>query len=517
MHNNYYFLRQLSRSLELWLKGGVITECFSQNKDELVIRFLTTSGERFLKASLLPAFSCLSFPDTFFRARKNSIDLFEEMIGLKAQAAYTLKNERSLAISLNNAFTLLFKMHGNRANIILFKDEKPIKLFKNNMVSDRELTLSSLDRDIDWSYENFLRHRDKLSSLYFTFGKVVWRYLEEQSFNKETPARQWEMLQQLRTTLEHPDDYYITRISGTPVLSLLPTGDIQKKWKDPLLALNDFFYTFTQSWLIDREKNAVLAQIKSRIANSTAYCKKIREKLEELERQNNYKIWADLIMANLHRIGPGTEKITLENFYNNSLPVEISLKKDISPQKNAEIFYRKAKNQHIETDRLKKALREKEEEIRKLESDLVHAEASADLKTLKKLHSEVSVHASEKKREEFVPYRETVFNGFHIWVGKNAQSNDVLTLKYGYKEDLWLHARDVQGAHVLIKYQAGKKFPRDVVERAAQLAAYHSGRRSESLCPVVVTPRKFVRKRKGDPPGLVVVDKEEVILVEPKP
>ncbi len=100
-------------------------------------------------------------------------------------------------------------------------------------------------------------------------------------------------------------------------------------------------------------------------------------------------------------------------------------------------------------------------------------------------------------------------------MGKNAAGNDELTLKYSFKEDLWLHVKDVAGSHVIIKYQAGKKFPKDVIERAAQLAAYNSKRKNETLCPVVVTPKKFVRKRKGDPPGAVVVEREEVIMVEP--
>ena len=105
-------------------------------------------------------------------------------------------------------------------------------------------------------------------------------------------------------------------------------------------------------------------------------------------------------------------------------------------------------------------------------------------------------------------------NGFRIWVGRNAQDNDVLTFRHSYKEDLWLHAKDVPGSHVLVKFQAGKKFPKDVIERAGQLAAYNSKRKTETLCPVSVTPKKFVRKRKGDPAGMVVVEKEEVILVD---
>ena len=69
---------------------------------------------------------------------------------------------------------------------------------------------------------------------------------------------------------------------------------------------------------------------------------------------------------------------------------------------------------------------------------------------------------------------------------------------------------------MIIKHQSGKNFPKDVIERAAQLAAYNSKRKTDSLCPVIVTPKKFVRKRKGDPAGAVEVEREQVILVEPK-
>ena len=114
-----------------------------------------------------------------------------------------------------------------------------------------------------------------------------------------------------------------------------------------------------------------------------------------------------------------------------------------------------------------------------------------------------------------LPYHQFEFRNFRILVGKNAVANDMLTLKFSHKEDLWLHAKDVSGSHVLIKHQSGKNFPRDVIEYAASLAAYNSKRKTESLCPVIVTPKKFVRKRKGDPPGAVVVEREEVVMVEP--
>ena len=100
-------------------------------------------------------------------------------------------------------------------------------------------------------------------------------------------------------------------------------------------------------------------------------------------------------------------------------------------------------------------------------------------------------------------------------MGRNAQNNDLLTQKYAHKDDLWLHAKDVTGSHVVIRHRAGQPVPEPVVEHAAQLAGWYSRRQHDSLCPVTVTPKKFVRKPKGALPGQVVVERERVVLVVP--
>jgi predicted ribosome quality control (RQC) complex YloA/Tae2 family protein len=101
-------------------------------------------------------------------------------------------------------------------------------------------------------------------------------------------------------------------------------------------------------------------------------------------------------------------------------------------------------------------------------------------------------------------------------VGKNARNNDLLTQKHTHKEDLWLHAKDVSGSHVVLKHRSGKPFPEDVIEIAAELAAYYSRRKRDSLCPVSYTPKKYVRKPKGAEPGAVVLEREKVLLVQPR-
>jgi len=221
-------------------------------------------------------------------------------------------------------------------------------------------------------------------------------------------------------------------------------------------------------------------------------------------------------MANMHLIKPGTAQVSLPDFYNNNQLIEIKLKQELSPQKNAEVFYRKSKNQQQEIDRLQKAIDEKEAEKQKSEALQAQLNNITSLKELRTLLQTTQPSTAKKEKVITLPFHEFVYKDYIIWVGKNAQANDLLTLKHSHKEDLWLHAKDVAGSHVVIKQKSGKPFPKDVIERAAQLAAYNSKRKSEGLVPVAYTPKKFVRKRKGDPAGMVVVEREEVLLVEPK-
>ena len=515
MHNNYYFLRQLSAELESTLKGSVVSECFSQSLDELIVRFEIGPRSFLIRASLHSALGCLSFPENLTRAKRNSVDLFHLLIGQRVSAMRQFRNERSFAIQLSGDLDLLFKMHGTRTNIALFEKGIVRDLFRNNLVADANLNLQQLDRDIDFGYDNFTRNLNDLKAVYFTFGRVVWRYLEEHDFSRQSPDEQWQSIQSLLDKLNRPT-YYVTDVDGRPTLSLVSTGAIKKTWTNPVSAANDFFHTITQDFVLTKEKSALVRALRSRIASGQEYQKKNAARLNELRLDEHFRLWADLIMANLHSIAPGSDKIVVDNFYAGNASIEIRLKKELTPQKNAEIFYRKAKNRHIEIEKTEAVSRQKRMEIDELVRQLKEVEEAGDLRSLRQLKDTIDPANTRKKQTPSLPYREFLFRDYRIWVGKSAEHNDTLTLKYSHKDDLWLHAKDVAGSHVLVKHQSGKSYPKDVIEYAASLAAANSKRKNESLCPVVVTSKKFVRKRKGDPPGAVVVEREEVVMVEPR-
>ncbi|RLE38884.1 DUF814 domain-containing protein [Candidatus Acetothermia bacterium] len=105
-------------------------------------------------------------------------------------------------------------------------------------------------------------------------------------------------------------------------------------------------------------------------------------------------------------------------------------------------------------------------------------------------------------------------DGYLVEVGKSALENDSL-LKRARPDDLWFHAKGVPGAHVVVRRQGREEIPREVIEQAARLAAGASKARDEPKVEVSYTAVKHVRKPKGAPPGLVILDREETITVAP--
>jgi predicted ribosome quality control (RQC) complex YloA/Tae2 family protein len=514
MQTNYYFLRQLSKRLEKELVGMVMAECFSQEKDELLIGFCTegkqwrNKRDFYIKAVLHPDFACLNFPEDFRRAGRNSVDLFKELIDLKVISVRQFLNERAFEIYFENDFVLLFKMYGNRSNVILLHENKVIDLLHNKLVVDNNLDLDTLDRAIDQSKEGFLANGIKAT--FPTFGKEITQYLQT------IPNPSWDDIQALLNQLNSPI-FYLKTLDFQPILSLIQEGgEIQKTFEDPIEASNNLYYAFTRINVFDKEKAVLIKALLKQKNRCQVYIDKNYQQLTGIETGIKNDEIANIIMANLHAIPERTEVIELYDFYRDK-PLKIRLKPDYSPQKNAENYYRKSKNEKIEIQKIMENIEAKEQELAEIDQQILTIENIETLKEFRKFQKANSLEPSQKNVETVQDlFKYFKFEGYEILVGRNAKNNDLLTQRYARKDDMWLHARDVAGSHVVIRKQAGKNFPITVIERAAGLAAYFSKRKSDTLCPVIVTPKKFVRKTRDLGDGQVIVEKEEVIMIEPR-
>ena len=513
MFHNYFFLKRLANELQEQLKDFSLLTCFSQNKEELVLGFANHHKEQYLRANLDPNISLLEFPLSYSRANKNSIELFKSIVGKRIIQVKVFRYECSFEMVFESNKFLVFKMHHQRSNIILFENDHPIEVFRNNMTSDKEMTRASLEKPIELNKENFEKAGYDPLCLLPALGKDSKMYLEKNNYYKKDKVEKWRLFHDLLIQLEKNP---VSLLAGSsPRISLLESDDEQVD--SAICAANWLYLQKSSNYYFQTEKQCLISQLKQKIKRSENYIRKNQEHLTKLLKARNPEEIANIIMTNLHVIDKGKDSVILTDIYQHQ-PIEITLNKEMSPQKNAEVYYRKSKNRHREVEMLEYNIQLKKNLIENVSEQILQLEDVDNFKDIRKIGKKLKLDKEpSKKTLKNLPYQTYSVEGWQVLVGKNAKSNDRLTLKVAKKNDLWLHAKDVSGSHVVVRSISGQNFSKSIIERAAALAAYMSKRKSDTWCPVIYTLKKFVRKPKSLPAGQVFVEKEEVILVKPEP
>ncbi len=247
--------------------------------------------------------------------------------------------------------------------------------------------------------------------------------------------------------------------------------------------------------------------------------------LHDAENKEKYKIFGDLITANLYRIEQGQTNVEAENYYEDGCPtVTIELSPMLSPAKNAQRYYKlytKLKNAEIE---VKKQLEACRADLEYLESTLALTENAASEGELNDIRAELSEtgyikhrkKAQKNAKNSTKPMHFVSPDGFDIYVGRNNIQNDYLTLKFANSADMWFHTKNIHGSHTVIKLGVDKDIPESTMRCAAELAAYFSKGRNSSRVPVDYTRIKNVRKPNGAKPGMVIYDHYNTVYVTPK-
>ena len=259
----------------------------------------------------------------------------------------------------------------------------------------------------------------------------------------------------------------------------------------------------------------------------------INEKLKECDHMDTYKLYGELITANLYRIkNKNTSTVSLENYYDNNKIITIPLDKRYSPSHNAKLFFKKYA-------KLKNALlivgEQKEETLKDLdyiESVIYELEACSTINDISNIFEEISESSVFKERTEkykekknpkvkkskltknkyvhFNPIKYKV-EDYTLMVGRNNMENDYLTLKYAKKTDLWFHTKDIHGSHCILVLN-GKPLPQDdILLKCAEIAVYHSKARNSSNVPVDFCEVKYVKKPNGAKPGMVIYKNNKTI------
>jgi predicted ribosome quality control (RQC) complex YloA/Tae2 family protein len=227
---------------------------------------------------------------------------------------------------------------------------------------------------------------------------------------------------------------------------------------------------------------------------------------------------AEWLLALHTQLSPG--QTVLEVDLGEGEPLRIALDPALSPVEQAQRKFKRA-------GKLARAAEFVPARRAQLATDLAFLDQLATDLDLAENQPQIATVASELEAAALLPQRPTrsqvarpaqpllrlySVNGMEIIVGRNARQNDHLTFNVANASDLWLHARDVPGAHVVIR-SGGQAVDGETLQAAAQLAAYYSQRRGDGAVPVAVTPRRFVTRVAGGRPGQVHLRQEETVVV----
>ncbi|MGE5508716.1 MAG: NFACT family protein [Chitinophagales bacterium] len=287
---------------------------------------------------------------------------------------------------------------------------------------------------------------------------------------------------------------------------------------------------------LERTRQALLHRLDGEIARvSRRHAAQVQD-LSRAEGAEDLRRCGDVLLANLARIPRGATSFTGEA-YGEPGALEVQLDPRLSPQENAQHYfarYRKAKRGLKEAASRLAETAAALAELRLLRLEVLDA---ATLRELAELSEELpaSGRPAPAKRPDkgpagrprkappapagrsFAPRRYWSSDGLEILVGRTSRENDRLTLHSGAPWDVWLHVKDLPGAHVIVRLPNEAPAPASSILEAAQLAAYHSEGRASTQVPVDYTLRRHVRKTPGGGPGQVLYDHHRTVFVTPDP
>lgn len=291
--------------------------------------------------------------------------------------------------------------------------------------------------------------------------------------------------------------------------------------------IDDFYFGKEEKEKFSSYQNDLLRLILNRLKRLEDKLSTANQSLNECSKMEDYRLYGELITANLYRIQNYNQtSITLENYYKNNEPIDIKLDGSISPSANAKKFFKKYKKLQNTYSIVQKQKELITAEIEYLDSIVYEINNCQTLQDLKSVYLEISESLDLKINDKNTPKKnekvnssmptELTIDGFTILVGKNNKQNDYLTCRIAKSSDLWFHTKDIHGSHVVLKLNKNKSATDSIIYKCATIAAYYSKAKLSQNVPVDYTYIKYVRKPNGAKPGMVIYTNNKTLYVNPK-
>ncbi|MBE5066891.1 NFACT family protein [Ligilactobacillus salivarius] len=303
--------------------------------------------------------------------------------------------------------------------------------------------------------------------------------------------------------------------------SIFTDNPNDKKFTTLSEMLDVFYHTKANRDRVQQQGGQLLHVIRKNLQRNKKKLKKLSNELKATENADEYRIKGEVLTTYLYQIKRGMTKITLPNFYDNNKEITISLSNQLSPSQNAQKYFKKYQKLKNAVTFVNEQIELTQKEVAYLEEIQTQIELATpadldDIKTELQQEGYIKKKQQKSKRSSRVkinkPESFVASDGTEILVGKNNLQNEKLTLHTAKKTDIWLHAKNIPGSHVIIK----SNNPSDeTLFEAAMLAAYFSKFRSSANVPIDYVQVKNIRKPNGSKPGFVIYEGQKTLTVTP--
>ena len=534
-----FFLHHMTEELRHELVGGRIQKINQPFEQELVLQIRSNRKSHKLLLSAHSVFGRVQLTETTFEnpAIPNTFIMVmrKYLQGAVIEAIQQVENDRILEISVSNkneigdsvAVTLVIEIMGKHSNIILLdkasgKIIEAIKHVGFSQNSYRTILPGStyVAPPQPSSLNPFTVGDEKLFEILHTEDlepkrlQQIFQGLGRDTATELSDRLTADKLKTFRAFFASPTQPSLTEKS----FSALLFSDSKTQMSTLSELLDTFYRDKAERDRVNQQASELIRRVENELEKNR---KKLGKQVEELlatENAEEFRQKGELLTTFLHQVPNDQDKVELDNYYTGE-KIIISLDKALTPNQNAQRYFKRYQKLKEAVKHLTSLIEETRTTILYLES-VETALAQASLTEIAEIREElvqtgfIRRRQREKIQKRQKPEKYLATDGQTIiLVGRNNLQNDELTFKMAKKDELWLHAKDIPGSHVVI---TGNIQPSDEVKTdAAELAAYFSKARLSNLVQVDMIEIKKLNKPTGGKPGFVTYTGQKTLRVTP--
>lgn len=537
-----FFLHHMVEELRTELLNGRIQKINQPFEQELVLQIRSNRKSHRLLLSAHPVFGRIQLTESTFEnpAQPSTfiMVLRKYLQGAVIESIQQIDNDRIVEITVSNKneigdhiqATLIIEIMGKHSNILLVDktEQKILEVIKHigfSQNSYRTLLPGAtyIAPPSSDAFNPFTIKNEKLFEILQT-QELTTKNLQHlfQGLGRDTAMELEKILlddklNTFRNFFSQETNPFLTETSFSPILFENSVGE-------PFASLSDLLDTYYKDKAerdrVKQQASELIRRVENELQKNRQKLKKQEKELLATENAEEFRQKGELLTTFLHQVPNDQDQVVLDNYYTDQ-PVTIALDKALTPNQNAQRYFKRYQ-------KLKEAVKYLTELIEETKSTILYLESvetvlnQAGLDEIAEIREElietgfIRRRQREKLHKRKKPEKYLASDGKTIiYVGRNNLQNDELTFKMARKDELWFHAKDIPGSHVVI---SGNLDPSDEVKTdAAELAAYYSKGRLSNLVQVDMIEVKKLNKPTGGKPGFVTYTGQKTLRVTPDP